>query len=249
MIEFLCSNIECGYSRAVSGKHLGKRATCPKCKTVTRITDDESVVDLAVVAEAGPDFGASSAQPTFDESRTFAYKGDFLGMTIDQFISRHQSDNPSEFSMLWSDSMTPEEYEAYGVSEWIRKEDKVRKCVALGSRLTIVGVSLENGHYIFFNKKLFAIHLYTKQESLEVDIDIRQGLTEALGAADENKSPYEYLDIEYSTWKRPDGHLTTAAYYAEGGRICISYVDQLTREEFASVVELYEEKSEASKDL
>ena len=246
MIEFNCSNVKCGYSKAVDEKHLGKKAKCPKCKTVTRITEDEPIVELELDAGSVPIRKQVMPVAVYDESRTFAYKGDFLGMSVEQFMQRHQSDDPSEFSMVWCNDISLADYETYGIDKWTQKEARVRTCVASGSRMTIVGAPLRLGLFTFLDEKLHSIALETKQDSLDVWPEVFSPLLEAFGTEVESKDIAGIFDT--STWKRSEGHVATVSQYEYGNPLFVRYINQTTLGDFNSVCEFHT-ASAASKDI
>lgn len=220
MFEFFCGNSKCNFSRKLDRRHIGKRAKCPRCNTVTVVRDQ--LADTAVQ----PQGNAPCKEPTFDESKTFAYKGDFLGMAIDQFLNRHKTDSPDDFSFVSSRQVPNRDYSKFGFdSTWDSEEPRVECFSATGTRMTIVGVELKYGVYTFLDQRLFLINLKALRDPIGSDFDLEVGLVDVLGEWDERQNVADIFDIR--TWVRAEGHLSLVSLFDGSETPNVRYINQL----------------------
>src|SRR3990167_5732838 len=142
MATFTCDT--CGYSKSAPDEWLNRLAICPKCKSRSVVTADAIVL---------PD------TTSFDETATFAYKGDYLGMPLRQFLHRHDDVTGDDFSIVPSTSVSLSSFDKHGFEPWMHGCDRLVPHSATGSRLTIVGFPLDYGVFTFLDDHLASISL------------------------------------------------------------------------------------------
>jgi hypothetical protein len=188
MATFTCAN--CGHIQRAPDEWVNRRAICPKCNA------------RSVIKANGPEIVEPLA---FDESQTFAYKGDFLGMGVREFTDRHDQSQSSDFKYMPSTLIEIHNYSDFGFEDWMRGSDRLIQYSASGKRLTIVGLDLAYGVYTFVDGSLSSITLTLRQPTLETYMDLLPALHGALNEPPEVGPELESVHV--TTWKRPMGAL------------------------------------------
>ena len=160
MIEFNCSKEECSYSKSVHEKHLGRNAKCPKCKTVTRITNDQPVAERE--PELVPE-DQDAGSILSDDVDKFSYKGDFPGMSESQFLERRRRGEGCE--VCSNRDLTEDECDAFRLHEWERDEQKIVEYAITDEKIDILDELIDLGSFAFFEGTLVEIRLLTYNSS------------------------------------------------------------------------------------
>lgn len=205
MAVFECE--QCGFSKSAPDEWQGKRAICPKCKNTAIIKPDELVL----------------ADDDFDESLTFAYKGDFLGMHEHEFLKRHDDPSSTEFRIVSSQDCPTGSYDEYGFEDWMKSCPNIVQYSVTGSRMTIVGFQLRFGIFTFLDRKLSTISLALADPSERTYIEI---LPKLYAALDDESDDYTASSFHITTWKRSNGNMSLV-FSAELQNLDIRYVNQL----------------------
>jgi hypothetical protein len=188
MATFVCD--ACRYTKTVADEWVNRRAVCPKCQHRSVIEPD----DIALVESAA-----------FDETQTFAYKGDFLGMTLNDFLTRHDDSSGEDFRFVASTDVAADEFGDYEFEQWMQRSDRLIQYTANGDRLTIVGFPLKLAVYTFLDSHLASISLSLNEQTTDIWADL---LPELMLALDDETEDGAALDnIHITTWVRPLGNL------------------------------------------
>jgi len=165
----------------------------------------------------------------FDETQTFAYKGDFLGMSLSIFLRRHDDPNSSDFSLISSGNAALSKSGAYEFEDWMEQSDRLVQFAATGTRLTIVGFPLKMGVYTFLDRRLASITLTLRNQTSDTWADLLPALLLALNDQTEDLS--RIGSILSSTWVRPLGKLHLV-YIESLQSLSVRYVNLTTLDEF-----------------
>jgi hypothetical protein len=214
MATFQCST--CGYSKSTPEEWVGKLAICPKCSQKSRIQPESIKISDA---------------ECFDESTTFAYKGDYLGMPLSKFLHRHPDIRNPEFKLISSNECPLEHYDYHGFESWMHKTDRLIQYSATGSRLTIVGFPLLHGVFIFLNNCLCAISLSVANPTYNTYNNIMKELYKSL---DDRSSTESDELISVTTWNRPLGEMSLV-YLSFEPAINVRYVNKETLKLFNAI--------------
>ncbi|NOY30224.1 MAG: hypothetical protein GXP28_08605 [Planctomycetes bacterium] len=212
MATFVCDT--CDYSKSAPDEWVNRRAICPKCKQRSVIQPDD--LPLTLSAE-------------FDEAMTYAYKGDFLGTTLSDFLHRHDDMSGSDFRLALSADVPDNTLESYDFEDWMRHTDRLVQYGATGDRLTIVGFPLQSGVYTFLDSYLASITLTLKDQSLDTWADLLPELMLALNDDTEDTPPLDNINI--TTWVRPLGNLNLV-YIEDPSSVQVRYVNLETLDQF-----------------
>lgn len=224
MARFTCD--VCGYTKAAPDEWLYRKAICPKCKGKSVIVEDE-----IQIAEEGD----------FDETQTFAYKGDYLGMSLALFLKRHDDVGSQEFSIISSKSTAPQDYKRHGFEDWTRGTDRIVNFCAYGTRLTIVDAPLKHGVFTFLDHKLALISLTLANPSIETYTTVLPALHGALNDPTETSG---VGGISVTTWVRPLGEMCLM-HSIHGPELQVRYINQETLADFNTL----RSRLTASRDL
>jgi hypothetical protein len=197
-----------GFSKHAPDEWQGKRAICPKCKNKTVVKPDEIVL---------------VEHDAFDESLTFAFKGDFLGMSEREFLNRHDDPNSIEFKLINSRNAPTGSYDEYGFEDWMKSCPRITQYSVTGSRMTIVGVELRLGVFTFLDGVLATISLAPADVTELNYVELLPKLYAAL--SDESES-YTAASFHITTWKRPHARMSLV-YSGDLQHLNVRYVNEL----------------------